>query len=332
MNTALDLHPLHQAIARVRVTMPRDVIDMHDLTRDAIASVFDLAERLSGTPPATARKLFPDKVVATLFYQPSTRTRLNFESAAQRLGASVVGFADPATTRAGDFYQESLDDVIRFTAEIVDLIVLRHFETGAAVRAARVSPVPVISAGDGYGQHPTQALGDIWTMVRCLGDLSRARIGMLGDARIRSLMSISIGLATVGVGEIVYLLPRGKELPSVVRAHLEEHGVAFRLVDHVEVLLAETDLVETIGVNHPDHNLPRHSSATRVTDDDYYRITRARLDRAARGDRPLILHPGPRTDEISTDVDDHECAKYFAQARNGMWVRMALLAACLTIP
>lgn len=323
---------LHEAVAAARASLPRDIVDMRQLTRAGLTAVFQLAERLSLTSSSSTRTLCFGKVVATLFYQPSTRTRLNFEAAAQRLGASVIGFADPSTTRAGDFYQESLEDVVRFTAELVELIVLRHFETGAAIRAAQVSPVPIISAGDGYGQHPTQALGDIWTMSRCLGDLSQARIGLLGDVNIRSLKAISLGLATLGVGELVYLLPRGKELPGEVCTYLDERGVAHRCVGHVEELLAATDLVETIGVNHPDHGSPRQATATRAAGDDYYRITRARLERVAHAGRPLVLHPGPRTDELATDVDGHECAKYFEQARNGMWVRMALIATRLAAP
>jgi len=183
--------------SRASLALPPNIVDMYELSDRAIRTVFALAERLSATPPRVALNTCRGRIVATLFYQPSTRTRLNFESAAQRLGASVVGFSDPATTRAGDYYRETLEDVIRFTSELVDLIVVRHHETGAAARAGRVSSVPVISAGDGYGQHPTQALGDIWTMTRCLGDLRQARIGMLGDVHIRSLKAISIGLGTL---------------------------------------------------------------------------------------------------------------------------------------
>lgn len=319
---------LTDLIRQAQCLLPRHVVEMRDFSREALTTTFQLAFALSQSPRADCLQLCRGRNVATLFYQPSTRTRLNFESAAYRLGATVVGFADPATTRAGDYYRESLADVVQFTAQLVDLIVIRHHDTGAAREAASVSPVPVISAGDGYGQHPTQALGDIWTMTRCLGDLSQARIGLLGDVRIRSLKAISIGLATLGVREIVYLPPRGTNLPEEVTQHLVANRVRFRQVDHVAQLLAETDLVETIGVNHPNHGVVRDQSRSSQHDDNsYYRITRDTLTvAAAEGRCPFILHPGPRTDEVSTDVDGHPSAKYFDQARNGMWIRMALLA------
>ncbi|MFG6459716.1 hypothetical protein [Roseateles sp. BYS96W] len=315
-----------------RSLLPPNIIDMHELSAPAIRAVFELADSLRSLPPDQAVQLQPGRVVSTLFYQPSTRTRLNFDAAAQRLGASVVGFCDPATTRAGDFYQESLEDVVRFTSELVDLVVLRHHETGAALRAASCSSVPVISAGDGYGQHPTQALGDIWTMCGILGELRNRRIGMVGDVNIRSLKAISIGLSTLNVGELVYLLPKGAVFPEVVVRTLDEKRIPFRFVEHIDEMLSSVDLVETIGVNHPNHNSARdtrmRSTNVCVDDGSWYRIDAAAAQRH-HGHMPPVLHPGPRTDELSVDFDTHPGAHYFEQARCGMWVRMALIAALL---
>lgn len=327
------LAPILEKITTARAALPRDIIDMHHLESPALHTIFDLADALRQLPPEEAVHLRMGSVVGTLFYQPSTRTRLNFESAAQRLGARVIGFCDPATTRAGDFYQETLEDVVRFTAELVDLVVLRHHETGATQRAARVSPVPVISAGDGYGQHPTQALGDIWTMCRCLGDVQGRRIGMVGDVNIRSLKAISIGLAALGVGELVYLMPRSAQFPELVARTLNERQVRYRFVSHIDELLPVVDLVETIGINHPNHNSARdtHTRSAAPTYDDgrWYRIDASTAARHDPCGMPFVLHPGPRTDELSADFDGHPSARYFEQARNGMWVRMALIAALL---
>lgn len=323
---------LGSAILAARETLPRHIVDMRELSAQAIEATFNLAACFEGADPRDLSSLLSGRVVATIFYQPSTRTRLNFESAAQRLGLGVVGFCDPATTRAGDFYQESLEDVVRFTSELVDLIVLRHHQTGAAGIASGVSPVPVMNAGDGYGQHPTQALGDIWTMRKCLGDLRTRSIGMLGDVNIRSLKAISMGLATLGVGELVYLLPPGKIFPDEVARLLYARRIRFRFVNHVDHLLNEVDLIETIGVNHPNHASRRNVEVCvhAGSESSWYQVTREKLDSLAPGrTAPYILHPGPRTDELARDVDGHPSARYFHQARNGMWVRMALMAALL---
>jgi aspartate carbamoyltransferase catalytic subunit len=319
---------LRSAVRHCGALLPRGVVDMFDLDAVCLSAVFEIAAQFECSDPALVSQFMPGRVAALLFYQPSTRTRLNFDSAAQRLGMRTIGFSDPATTRAGDSYRETLDDVVRFTAEIADVLVLRHPETGAASRAQALSRAPLISAGDGYGQHPTQALGDIWTMIRCLGDLSTRSIGMLGNANIRSLKAITIGLSTLGVGELVYLQPPGLPFPQLLSDTLDARGVRYRFVDHVGALLRDCDLVETIGVNHPNHESGFDAASARHTGDpSWYRIDRAALERAGA---PWILHPGPRTDDVDTEIDGMPAATYFTQARNGMWVRMALLSALVT--
>ena len=325
-----DEKELQELILGTKQLLPASLIDMESLDAAAIHATIALAQKFESTDSRVVNGLLRGKVIGTLFYQPSTRTRLSFESAAQRLGMGVTGFADPATTRAGDFYKETLEDVIRFTSELVDLIVLRHPETGATTRAANNSIVPILSAGDGYGQHPTQALGDILTMTKLLGPLEKRTIGMIGDANLRTLKAASIGLATIGVGKILYLLPRDRPFPDTLRQSLTAKGIAFEFVDHIDALLAQADLVESIGINHPYRNLPgqpREGVQDDPNDKSWYQITRSALEKAAHRPAPFVMHPGPRTDELSTDVDGHPSAKYFEQTRNGMWVRMALIAA-----
>lgn len=307
---------------------PTSLVSMAALGREMIQDLFRIAAYLEATNPGEVRKLCENKVIATLFYQPSTRTRLNFEAGIQRLGANVIGFSDPKTTRAGDFYQESLEDVIRFTSEICDLIVLRHYTTGASLVAEKNSLVPVINAGDGYNQHPTQALGDIYTMAKCLGSFEEKCIGYIGDLNVRSLKSITYGLVTLGVRKFCFMLPAGGTVPDELLNLFRVHNVNYRIVMNVCEMIGECHLIETIGINHPNHNLGRDDrEATGFDFDERIVITRDKLDRCSN--KPYILHPGPRTNEISVDCDLLPQSKYFEQARNGMWIRMAIMATLL---
>ena len=316
---------LFEQLERVTCGFPRHLVTTNGLG-GKITELFRLAEALRNAPE-DARSIAQGRVLGVLFFQPSTRTRLNFESAMARLGGSCTGFASADVTRAGDFYQETLEDVVRFTAQITDVLCLRHPETFASRRAAQVSTVPLISAGDGYNEHPTQGLGDLYAMWRILGGLKGKSIGLLGDTNIRSLKSIVAGLAQLDVGEVVFLLPPGMALAEASAAALQAGGVRYRFVEHVRDMLVECDLVETIGTRHPNHALA-HDTPVAASTSERFRITRRLLDGLPKP--TPILHPGPRTDEISTDVDDLPQAQYFEQARCGLWMRSALLAVALS--
>lgn len=318
---------LMRSIENLSTVIPKHIISMKGLSRSALEYFFDVAYRFSQLEPHLVCELLTGKVAGTMFYQPSTRTRLNFHSALQRLGISVIGFSDPATTRAGDYYQESLEDVVAFTAQLCNILVLRHNETGAAQRAVNVSPIPLISAGDGYNEHPTQALGDIWTMHKELKGLDGKVIGMIGDLAIRSLRSITIGLSELNIQKLLFLLPPGVQVPSEIADLLKKKNIAWDLVDKVDELLNKADLIETIGVRHPSHNLKFHASSESETTPEKYLLT-AEVFRKNKRYIP-ILHPGPRTDEISCDVDKLDNAAYFRQANNGMWMRMAIISGLL---
>jgi aspartate carbamoyltransferase catalytic subunit len=318
---------LCDAVARCATQVPSDAVSMLDFDRKAIECLFALADRFREAPSEATRRLMSDKIVATLFYQPSTRTRLNFEAAAHRLGCSVIGFADPSSSRAGDFYKETLADVAAFTSVLCDLIVVRHSVTGAVPELVASSSVPIINAGDGYNEHPSQALGDIYTMHRLVGSLKNATLGFVGDVRIRSLRSILFGLRHFGPHLILFLLPPGNTLPEDVVRVLADAAIPWRAVQSIDTLCESADIIETIGLNHPNHESPRDLNGQWPTTPDHYRITRKKLD--AQRKSPYVLHPGPRTDEVSIDVDSSPKAKYFEQAANGMWLRMALLAALL---
>lgn len=321
------MQELKESIENLSMIIPQHFISMKGLNRLTLECFFDVAHRFSRLEPNLICELLKGKVAGTMFYQPSTRTRLNFHSALQRLGVSVIGFSDPATTRAGDYYQESLEDVVAFTGQLCDILVLRHNETGAAQRAISISPVPLISAGDGYNEHPTQALGDIWTMHKELKGLDRKVIGMIGDLAIRSLRSIIIGLSEFNIKKLLFLLPIGMQIPPETVDLLKNKNIAWELVEHVDELLNKADIIETIGVRHPNHNLKFHTALVGETTPEKYLIT-SEIIRKNKRYIP-ILHPGPRTDEISCDVDQLDNAAYFRQANNGMWMRMAIISGLL---
>jgi len=316
---------LRSAAQQLGDDLPIHLVTLHGLGASRIEALCNLADTIRSNPGA-ASEIARCRVLATMFFQPSTRTRLNFEAAMARLGGSSTGFASADVTRSGDFYQETLEDAVAFTSRIVDVVALRHPRSGAARDASMHSAVPLISAGDGYNEHPTQGLGDIYTMRRLLGGLSGRSIGLLGDSKVRSLKSIVAGLAQLKVGEIVFLLPPGFELDTASEAALSATGTRFRFVKDVRELLSQCDLIETIGTRHPDHTLPKDSPLPGATP-DAFRITRELLEDLKSP--PPILHPGPRTDEIHTAVDGHDAARYFDQAENGMWMRAALLACAL---
>jgi aspartate carbamoyltransferase catalytic subunit len=319
---------LSDQVDRAKVGLPRHLITLTELKRGDIQNLIGLADALREAPDL-ARGLGAGRVLGVLFFQPSTRTRLNFESAMARIGGSSTGFASPDVTRAGDFYQETLEDVVTFTAQITDVLCLRHPETYASRRGALASSVPLISAGDGYNEHPTQGLGDIYTMWRLLGALTDRSIGLLGNTNVRSLKSIVAGLSRLGVGEIVFLLPPDGNLAPASAAIMEETGTPYRFVDHVDELLRSCDLIESIGTRHPNHEIAHDQPVPAVTD-QRFRITAERLRSLPKA--PPILHPGPRTDEIDIDVDSWPQAQYFEQARNGLWMRAAILACALRMP
>jgi aspartate carbamoyltransferase catalytic subunit len=305
----------------------RSVITMEDLSHEDIELVFALARSL-GHARRERRDaiLLSGSVLGVLFFQPSTRTRLSFETAMLRLGGTVSGFADAAVTRAGDFYKESLEDVVRFVSELVDVLVLRHFETGAATRAAGVSAVPVLNAGDGYGQHPTQAMGDLFTMREMCGGLDGLSVGLVGDMHLRSLRSVCFGLSRFSIGRVLILAPDG----GVDRTALERFdaaGIPWELHDDIAAVVPEVDVLETIGVRQPNHGVQRDLDTVAEATPERFRLTAEKLSDARPDLR--VLHPGPRTDEITVDVDRTPHAGYFDQFRLGTHVRMALLSLVL---
>ncbi|MFA5944765.1 MAG: aspartate carbamoyltransferase [Candidatus Thermoplasmatota archaeon] len=285
---------------------------IHDLSDGEIIALLDRAALMEKDPKGV-RHLLDGRVVCAAFFEPSTRTRLSFESAAQRLGASVIGFSDPATTSSSK--GETLEDTVRMLNAYADLIVMRHPKEGAARRAAAVSTVPVVNAGDGPGEHPTQTLLDLYTMRKERGHIEGLQVGLVGDLRYgRTVHSLVPALQRLGAKPIAVAAP-GLELPKplagdVPTMSLEEAAGSCDVLYVTRVQKERfTDAAEYEKIK-----------GSFVVDADLLSRTRSKA---------IILHPLPRVDEIALDVDALPTAKYFEQARNGIPVRMAVLASLL---
>jgi aspartate carbamoyltransferase catalytic subunit len=284
------------------------------------ASADDMARRLrEGGPP-----LLPGRVMATLFYEPSTRTRLSFESAMLRLGGQVV-----STENARDFSSaikgETLEDSVRIVGGYSDCIVLRHPEEGAAARAAAVSTVPVINAGDGRGEHPTQALLDLYTIRSELGRLEGLRVVMAGDlANGRTVHSLIRLLSQYRGLRVTLAGPEELRLPAPAVQALRQSGAEVREAQSLLKAVVDADVVYQTRIQAERLSRPLAAAGQDVA---RFRVTREVM--AALPPGAVVMHPLPRVGEIDPEVDSDPRAAYFRQARNGVPVRMALLARVL---
>lgn len=267
---------------------------------------------------------YRSRLMATLFYEPSTRTRFSFEAAMHRLGGQVI-----TTENAREFSSvskgETLEDTIRILNGYADIIVIRHYEMGAAQRAASVSQVPVINAGDGAGQHPTQALLDLYTIEKEIGRIDGLRIAMVGDlAQGRTVRSLSYLLGKFDGVKIYFVAPDLLRMKDDILHYLSERHVEFEEESNLEKVLPQVNVVYQTRVQ-------KERFGDRIADYEncrgLYVIDAAAL--ALMRHDAIVMHPLPRVGEISMDVDEDPRAAYFRQAQNGLFVRMALLKAVL---
>jgi aspartate carbamoyltransferase catalytic subunit len=314
----------------VRSFLGRDILSLKEFERNEYFHVFDVAEQLR--PIAEERrnsKLLEDKTLLTAFYQPSTRTRLATEAAMHRLGGHVLGFSDAKMTRAGDFYQESIKDTVHMLEYYGDVIAMRHFQQGAPEEAARWASVPVINCGDGWGEHPTQVLTDLYTIWRELGRLDDVRILLVGDMRMRTMHSILYAASQFDV-ECFVVSPAEMSLLPEFKAELDERNVVYREVETVEKVIGEADVIYMEPVVQADYTKSRDERGAEETGrtPEAYRVTRELLrDKGKRGS--IVLHSLPRMDELPPDVDATRHARYWQEAFNGVVMRMALLSLVL---
>jgi aspartate carbamoyltransferase len=257
-------------------------------------------------------------VVASLFFEPSTRTRFSFEAAANRLGARVISMSEASSSSTAK--GETLVDTIRTIDGYVDAIVMRHPMKGSAVIAADNAEHPVINGGDGAGQHPTQALLDIYTIIKEKGNLGGHTVTFLGDLKNgRTVHSLGYFMALYN-NKMIFASPKELKMPEEITADLRSRGADIVETADVEAAMAQSDIVYITRVQKERFSDPAEYEKVKGG----YVVDRAMINRAKPG--ITVMHPLPRVDEIAIDVDDYEGAAYFRQAHNGMYVRMALLA------
>jgi aspartate carbamoyltransferase catalytic subunit len=313
----------------MRSFLGRDILSLKDFSRDEFLRVFQVADDLR--PFARDRRntdLLKNKTLLTAFYQPSTRTRLSTEAAMHRLGGHVLGFADAKMTRAGDFYQESIKDTFHMLEYYGDVIAIRHFQQGAPHEAARWASVPVINCGDGWGEHPTQVLTDLYTILHERGTLDGLTYLLVGDMRMRTMHSILYALSQFDAEAIVVGPPDMSLLPEF-KAELDELNVAYREAGDVRDVIGEADVIYMEPVVQADYTASRVERGEKVgrTPPEYV-VTRELLRAKARRSS-IILHSLPRMDELPEDVDATRHQRYWAEAFNGVVLRMSLLSLLL---
>lgn len=299
----------------------KDIISMRSLTKEQIEKILEMAKRLEENPQP---ELLKGKVVSALFFEPSTRTRLSFYSAAQRLGAQVLGFDSPDGTSLKK--GESLSDTIRMAEAYSDVIVMRHPLDGSAKLAAETARVPVINAGDGSNQHPSQTLLDLYTIKKERGSLDKLKIAFVGDLKYgRTVHSLSKALTHYDA-EMYFVAPESLQMPKYVLEDMDRAGIKYHIVEDFRDILAEVDVFYMTRIQKerfPDEEEYNKVKGVYVINKDNI------LDKCK--DEMIIMHPLPRVDEISTDLDETKHAKYFEQAANGVPTRQAMLATVLGI-
>jgi aspartate carbamoyltransferase catalytic subunit len=307
----------------------RDVLSLKDFERNEFFRVFEAAEKLE--PIARNRQrsnLLEHKILVTAFYQPSTRTRLAHEAAMLRLGGHVTGFSDAKMTRAGDFYQESIKDTVKMLEFYGDVIVMRHFQQGAPHEAARWASIPVINGGDGWGEHPTQILTDLYTVYREKGRIDGLKWLAVGDMRMRTMHSLAHALTQFDC-PITFVSPPDMSLTDEFKQELLPYNLNYREAEHVEEAIDDADVILVEPVVQPDYTKSRDERGEDVgMTPANYKITRDLLANKAKSDA-ILLHSLPRMDEIPADVDITRWSRYWQEAFNGVVMRMALLALVL---
>ncbi|CFB67852.1 aspartate carbamoyltransferase [Yersinia enterocolitica] len=298
----------------------KHIISINELCREELELVLRTAASLKSHPQP---ELLKHKVIASCFFEASTRTRLSFETSIHRLGASVVGFSDSSNTSLGK-KGETLADTMSVISTYVDAIVMRHPQEGAARLATQFSGnVPVVNAGDGANQHPTQTLLDLFTIQETQGQLDNINIAMVGDLKYgRTVHSLTQALAKFNGNRFFFIAPDALAMPAYILEMLEEKGIEYSLHESIEEVVPELDILYMTRVQ-----------KERLDPSEYANVKAQFVLRAAdlngAQDNLKVLHPLPRIDEITTDVDKTPYAYYFQQAGNGIFARQALLALVL---
>ncbi len=292
----------------------KSLISITDYSKNEWERILDLAEAFEKQP---TQRLLEDFVVSTLFFEPSTRTRLSFESAVSRLGGKIIGFSDTSSTSVQK--GESLNDTIKTVALYSDLIIMRHPREGSARFASEVSTVPVINAGDGANQHPTQCLLDLYSIRKTQGTLDNLNVAFVGDLKYgRTVHSLVQALCQYNT-TFHLVSPFELKLPSSVKINIKDNQLQYFQYTEMDEALAKADILYMTRIQRERFSDPMEFEKVKNS----YILKKCMLENVKSNLK--ILHPMPRVNEINTDVDDNEHAYYFNQALNGVFVRQALI-------
>ena len=301
----------------------RYLINPLDFSVEEIDKLLSLANDIEKNPEKY-KEACKGKKLATLFYEPSTRTRLSFEAAMLNLGGSVLGFSEATSSSASK--GESVADTIRIVSCYADIVAMRHPKEGAALVAANNSSIPVINAGDGGHQHPTQTLADLLTIKSLKGRLNNITIGLCGDLKFgRTVHSLINALLRYDNVKFVLISPPELKVPKYIIERIEAAGAEYKEVTKLEDVIGELDLLYMTRVQRERFENQEQYEKLK----NYYILNKSKMQNA-REDM-LVMHPLPRVNEIDVDVDDDKRAVYFKQAKYGMFVRMALIMKLLGI-
>lgn len=299
----------------------RNLIEPMDFTLEELEEIFLLADKII-EEPSKYSKICDGKLLATLFYQPSTRTRFSFEAAMLRLGGNIIGFSEANSSSVAK--GESLSDTIRTVSCYADIAVIRHPKEGSALVAKESTDMPIVNAGDGGHQHPTQTLTDLLTIRRTKKKLSNMTIGCCGDLKFgRTVHSLIKALSRYEGNKFILISPEELKVPEYIIRMLKEKNIEFRQVERMEEVIGELDILY----------MTRVQKERFFNEEDYIRLKDSYIldnEKMSKGRKDMIvLHPLPRVNEIAYEVDSDERAIYFKQAKYGMFVRMALICKLL---
>lgn len=296
--------------------MKKDLISITDFTKDEYLKIMKLAADFEANPN---QELLKGKVIASLFFEPSTRTRLSFETAISRLGGRIVGFADPDSSSATK--GETLHDTIKMVSNYADLIVMRHPLEGAARYAAEISSIPVINAGDGSNQHPTQTLLDMYSILKTQKRLDNLNIFMVGDLKYgRTVHSLLMAMSEFENPVFNFIAPQILAMPEEYKIFLRDKGIKYYEHKEFTDIVSAADIIYMTRVQKERFSDPIEYEQVK----NVYILRNSMLEKT----KPTVkvLHPLPRVNEIHPDVDTNEKAYYFEQARNGVFTREAIIS------
>ena len=295
--------------------MKKSLISIRDFTKEEILHVLETAKEFEQNKE---QKFLEGKVIASLFFEPSTRTRLSFETAINRLGAKVIGFSDATNTSQSK--GETLKDTIKMVSNYVDMIVMRHPLEGSSRYASEVADVPVVNAGDGANQHPSQTLLDLYSILQTQGTLEGLPINMVGDLKYGRTTHSLIQAMSHFNPKFIFTSPDELKMPKEYKGFLDRRNIEYIETDSLDAHLNECDILYMTRVQQERFTDPMEYERVK----DVYTLNASMLGSVR--DNMKILHPLPRVTEIDQDVDDTPYAYYFKQAENGLYVRMAIIS------